>query len=217
MTTSRRAFLGTVAGALIFAGGAARAAGGLGPLNEVRIGYQKEGILAVVKQRGAIEARLAKLGVRKVRWVLFKYGMPMMEALGAGSIDIASVGDTPPVFAQAAGMNVLYVAAAPAAQNAILVAPRSPLRSAADLRGRKVALVRGSSSHNFTIQALKAAGLQFADIVPTFLDPADAERALMRGDVDAWTVWDPYIALAELRHKVRAIATNETIYPSSSF
>lgn len=215
--TSRRAFLGAAAGALVLAGGGLGPALARGMPREVRIGYQKEGILAVVKQRGVLEARLAKLGVGKVRWVAFPFGPPMLEALGAGSIDIASVGDTPPIFAQSAGAPIVYIACVPATQNAILVRGDSALRSVADLRGRTVAIARGSSSHNFAMQALAKAGLGFADITPVWLGPADAVAALTRREVDAWTVWDPYVAVAERQHGARAIATTPDDRPGNSF
>ncbi|BBK32719.1 NitT/TauT family transport system substrate-binding protein/sulfonate transport system substrate-binding protein [Stella humosa] len=215
--TSRRAFLGAAAGALVMAGGLSRPASAAGLPGEFRIGYQKEGVLAVVKQRGGLETRLAGLGVPNVRWVEFSFGPPMMEALGSGAIDLASVGDTPPVFAQAAGANVVYVASTPAAENAIVVPAGSPVSSLAELKGRKVAMARGSSSHNFTFQALKKVGLTFDDITPVFLGQAEASQAMGRGEVDAWAIWDPYFALAELRQGARAIATSATHYPSNSF
>ena len=182
-----------------------------------RIGYQKGGILAVVKQRRAIEQRLQQVGIADVRWIEFQYGPPLMEALGVGSIDIGSVGDTPPIFAQSAGAAVVYAASTPATNNAILVPAGSPIRTVADLEGKKVAIARGSSSHNFTVQALQRNGLRFADIAPAYLAPADAIAAFSRGSVDAWTVWDPYFALAELRHAARPIATTEKDYASNSF
>lgn len=214
--TSRRAFLGGAASALLLAG-----SGGMSPAlarqpRQVRIGYQKEGILAVVKQRATIEARLAKLGVTRVRWVVFQYGPPMLEALGAGAIDVASVGDTPPVFAQAAGADVVYVAQTPATQNAIVVKANGPVQTVADLEGRRVAIARGSSSHSFAVQALRRGGLSLGDVVPVYLGPAEAVAAFDRGEVDAWTIWDPYFALAELRHGARPIATTAD-HPTRSF
>ncbi|WP_374446871.1 aliphatic sulfonate ABC transporter substrate-binding protein [Stella sp.] len=215
--TSRRAFLGAAAGALVLAGSGLRPAAARGQPRELRIGYQKEGILAVVRQRGTLEARLAKLGGGKVRWVAFPFGPPMLEALGAGSIDLGSVGDTPPVFAQSAGAPIVYVASTPATQNAILVRPDSPVRSVTELAGKTIAIARGSSSHNFTIQALGRAGLAFGAITPAYLGPAEALAAFTRGEVDAWTVWDPYVAMAELDHGARPIAATETDRPGNSF
>ena len=184
---------------------------------EFRIGYQKSGVLVVARQQATIEARLKALGVESVRWVEFQYGPPIMEALGIGSIDLGAVGDTPPVFAQAAGAKVVYVAATPAQQSAILVPQGSSLREVADLKGKKLAFARGSSSHNFVVQALAKFGLSPTDVQQTFLNPADAVAAFSRGSVDAWAVWDPYFALAELRHNGRVLTTTNGILESYSF
>jgi sulfonate transport system substrate-binding protein len=184
---------------------------------EFRIGYQKSGVLVVARQQGTIEARLRSLGVQNVKWVEFQYGPPLMEALGLGSIDFGAVGDTPPVFAQAAGAKVVYAAATPASQSAILVPPDSPIRTLADLRGRRLAFARGSSSHNFVVQALAKAGLAPSDVQQTFLNPADAVAAFARGSVDAWAVWDPYFAIAEKRHNGRVLTTTEGVLDSYSF
>ena len=184
---------------------------------EFRIGYQKSGILVVARQQGAIERRLKALGVGTVRWVEFQYGPPIMEALGTGSIDLGAAGDTPPVFAQVAGAKIVYAAATPAQQSAILLPPGSPIRDLSDLKGRRIAFAKGSSSHNFVIQALARAGLAPADVTPAFLNPADAVAAFSRGSVDAWAVWDPYFAIAELRHKATVLTTTAGILDSNSF
>jgi sulfonate transport system substrate-binding protein len=184
---------------------------------EFRIGYQKSGILIVARQQGGLEARLKSLGVETVKWVEFQYGPPIMEALGLGALDFGAAGDTPPIFAQAAGAKIAYVAATSAQQSAILVPQVSPIRSLADLKGKKLAFAKGSSSHNFVVQALAKAGLAYSDISPIFLNPADAAAAFSRGSVDAWAVWDPYFALAEKRHNARVITTTKGILDSNSF
>lgn len=177
---------------------------------EFRVGYQKgSAILVIAKQRAAIEERLARLGVRSVKWVEFQFGPPLLEALGAGAVDIGVVGDTPPIFAQAAKANLVYVASTPASASAILVPRNSDIASVAELKGRKVAIAKGSSSHNLTVQALAKYGLSFGDIQPVYLAPADAVAAFATGQVDAWTIWDPYYAIAETRHGGRAIATTD--------
>lgn len=186
-------------------------------LPEFRIGYQKSGVLVVARQQGTIEARLKALGVPSVKWVEFQYGPPLLEALGLGSVDFGAVGDTPPVFAQAAGAKVVYAAATPASQSAILVPPGSSLSTLADLKGRRLAFARGSSSHNFVVQALAKAGLTPADVQQTFLNPADAVAAFSRGSVDAWAVWDPYFAIAEKRHNGRVLTTTKGVLDSYSF
>jgi len=186
---------------------------------EVRIGFQKgSAILVLIKKQQAIEARLKTLGVTHVKWVEFQFGPPLLEALGAGAIDLGSVGDTPPIFAQAGGSNLVYAAATPSAQHAVLVPKNSPIKTLADLKGKKVAFGKGSSAQHVTVKALALAGLKFDDIVPTYLSPADATAAFNGGNIDAWVVWDPYYAIAEERYGARAIAdTADKRLASSSY
>lgn len=184
---------------------------------EFRIGYQKGGLFSVAKQQQTFEKRLKPLGVETVKWTEFQFGPPLMEALGLGAIDIGPVGDSPPVFAQAAGANVVYITATAASQNALLVPANSPVKSVAELKGKKIAIAKGSSSHNLTVQLLKKAGVRYDEITPVYLTPADAAAAFARGSVDAWTIWDPYFAIAELRQKARVLATDGDVKPSHSF
>jgi sulfonate transport system substrate-binding protein len=188
-----------------------------GSPGELRIGLQKSGAILVAKQQGLIERRLTGLGVGPVKWIEFPAGPPLLEALSVGSIDVGTTGDTPPIFAQAAGADLLYVARIPAASSAILVPESSPLRSLADLQGKRVAFTKGSSAHNITVEALRKAGLSYTDITPIYLSPADAAAAFARGSVDAWTIWDPFFALAEKNQRARALARVEDIVASSSF
>ena len=184
---------------------------------EFRIGYQKSGILVVARQQATLEARLKSLGVETVKWIEFQFGPPIMEALNLGAIDFGAGGDTPPIFAQAANAKIVYAAVTPAQQSAVLVPHGSAIRELADLRGKKVAFAKGSSSHNFVVQTLARAGLAYADITPAYLNPADAVAAFSRGSVDAWAVWDPYFAIAELRHNARVLTTTRGILDSNSF
>lgn len=186
---------------------------------EVRIGFQKgSAILVLIKKQQVIEKRLKALGVPSVKWVEFQFGPPMLEALGAGAIDLGSVGDTPPIFAQAGGADLVYAAATPSAQHAVLVPKLSPVKTVVDLKGKKVAFGKGSSAQNVTVKALAAAGLTFGDIEPVYLSPADATAALNGGNIDAWVVWDPYYAIAEERYGARSIAdTSDKRLASSSY
>lgn len=188
---------------------------------EVRIGWQKGSAIQVLARKQlVIEQRLKTLGIDSVKWVEFQFGPPMLEALGAGAIDLGSVGDTPPIFAQAGagGSNLVYVAATPSAQHAVLVPKNSPIKTVADLKGKKVAFGKGSSAQNVTIKALAIAGLTLKDIEPTYLSPADATAAFNGGNIDAWTVWDPYYAIGELRYNARVIAdTSDARLRSSSY
>lgn len=178
-----------------------------------RIGFQKgSATLVLARQRGSIEARLKQLGVSQVDWVEFQFGPPMLEAIGAGAVDLGSVGDTPPIFAQAGGADVVYAAATPSAEHGILVAKSSSIKTLADLRGKRIAFGKGSSAHNVVLNALRLAGLSYSDIRPVYLAPADASAAFVSGKVDAWAIWDPYYALAESQGHARVL-TDTRIEP----
>lgn len=183
------------------------------------IGFQKgSGVLSVVKAQGTLEKRLADQGVQ-VRWHEFPAGPQLLEALNAGSIDFGYTGAPPPVFAQAAGIEMRYVGAIPAARDgeAILVPEDSPIRSVADLEGKRVAVQRGSSANYLLVAALAHAGLDFKAIQPAYLTPADARAAFTNGNVDAWAVWDPYLSSAEHDLDVRVLADYSQLEPTYSF
>ncbi|SDH92686.1 sulfonate ABC transporter substrate-binding protein [Pseudomonas panipatensis] len=172
----------------------------------LRIGYQKYGTLVLLKARGTLEKRLAEQGV-KVQWTEFPGGPQLLEGLNVGSIDFGVTGETPPVFAQAAGADLLYVAFEPPAptSEAILLPKDSPIHSVAELKGKKVALNKGSNVHYLLVRALENAGLKYSDIQPVYLPPADARAAFERKSVDAWVIWDPYQAAAEKQLQARTL------------
>ncbi|CAH2775932.1 MAG: Alkanesulfonate ABC transporter substrate-binding protein SsuA [uncultured Paraburkholderia sp.] len=176
-----------------------------GTPRSLRIGNQK-GYLNLLKGRGTLEKRLAPLNV-SVSWTEFAAGPVQLEALNVGSIDFGDVGEAPPIFAQAAGAPLAYVAATvPRPQSeAVLVPPGSPIRSVADLKGRKIALNRGSNVHYFLVKLLRQHGLQYADVNVAFLAPADA-RAFERASIDAWVIWDPFFAAAQKSLGARVLA-----------
>jgi sulfonate transport system substrate-binding protein len=184
---------------------------------ELRIGYQKDGVLLIVKQQGALEKRLAQAGV-KLSWVEFQSGPPLLEALNSGAIDIGQTGDTPPIYAQAAGSKLVYLAAAPDAgkRSGILVRADSGITKIADLKGKRVAFTRGSSAHNVVVRLLANAGLTFADIQPVDLQPADAAAAFRNGGIDAWAIWDPFFALGQRFPNARTLSDAEKA-PSNRF
>ncbi len=187
------------------------------PSKLLRVGYQKgEPMLVASKQNRTFETLLNPLGI-EVQWVEFQFGPPLLEAMRVNAIDIGAVGDTPPVFAQAAHGDLLYIAVQRAGGQAILVPPGSTLQTLHDLKGKKVAFGRGSSAHNLTIAALEKADLTYADIQPIYLSPADAGAAFERGAIDAWTIWDPYYALFETRPGVRVLAKWTDITEQNSF
>lgn len=177
---------------------------------EFRIGFQKAGLPVITRQQQLIEKALAPQGV-SVRWVEFPSGPPLLEALNAGAVDVGWTGDAPPIFAQAAGANLVYVAALPSngAGEGILVPADSPITSVAGLKGKKVGVTKGSSAHNLLVAALERAGVPFSDITPVYLSPADAAAAFASGKIDAWSIWDPFFAIAELRHSPRVLTTTK--------
>ncbi|MGC4892448.1 sulfonate ABC transporter substrate-binding protein [Micromonospora sp. DT31] len=170
-------------------------AAGDGPL---RIGYQRFGGLSLVKARG---------DAKNVTWSLFESGPALTEALKAGSIDIGQVGEAPPVFAAAGKISFSVIGTSqPIPQGeAVLVKADSPYRGFADLRGRTVALNKGSNVHWLLVKLLEANKMTLADINVKYLKPAEGRPAFDNGQVDAWIIWDPYFALAE-RPGVRVLA-----------
>ena len=185
---------------------------------EIRIGTQKGGYFPAVKQRHTIEDTFKPLGI-DVQWVDFQFGPPLLEAINVGSVDFGYVGDSPPIFAQAANARIRYAAAVKQDGNtqAIIVPKDSPIKTLADLTGKRVAFGRGSSAHNLLLAALEKAGLAWSDITPVPLAPADATPAFAKGSIDAWSIWDPYLALAELKQNARVIAYNLDIHDTYSF
>ena len=173
----------------------------------VRIGFQKYGKLVLLKSRGTLEDKLKGLGYGVV-WTEFPSGPPLLEALNVGAIDFGNTGEAPPIFAQAAGAPIQYVAYEPPAPKgeAILVPKDSPLKSVADLKGKKVALNKGSNVHYLLVKALEKAGVKYSDIEVAYLAPADARAAFERGAVDAWVIWDPFLAAAEAATGARTLA-----------
>ena len=184
----------------------------------VRIGYQKYGKLVLLKGKGSLDEKLKPLGY-KVSWTEFPSGPPLLEALNVGAIDFGVTGETPPIFAQAAGAPLVYLAYDPPAPQgeAILVPKDSPLKSVADLRGKKVALNKGSNVHYLLVKALEKAGLKYTDIEPAFLAPSDALAAFSRGSVDAWVIWDPYEAAAEASTGARILTDGTGIVSNYQF
>ncbi len=152
-------------------------------------------------------------------WTEFPSGPPLLEALNVGAIDFGNTGEAPPIFAQAAGAPIQYVAYEPPAPKgeAILVPKDSPIKSVADLKGKKVALNKGSNVHYLLVKALEKAGVKYSEIEPVFLAPADARAAFERGAVDAWVIWDPFQAAAEAATGARTLADGTGIVANYQF
>ncbi|WP_168393476.1 sulfonate ABC transporter substrate-binding protein [Erwinia amylovora] len=200
----------------LLAAGLATAATADAP-KQIRIGYQKGSVsMVLAKSHRLLEKRFPDT---QIKWVEFPAGPQMLEALNVNSIDLGSTGDIPPIFAQAAGADLLYVGAEPPKPLAevILVAENSPIKTVAELKGHKIAFQKGSSSHNLLLRALREAGLSFNDITPAFLTPADARAAFQQGDVDAWTIWDPYYSAAIQQGRARVLKDGSTLDLTGSF
>lgn len=185
---------------------------------ELRIGWQKNGVLALAKSQGVLEKRFADRGI-KVSWSEFTSGPPLLEALGAGALDFGPTGDVPPLFAQAARGNLLYVGTyrGSGQGSAILVHKDSPIQTIADLKGKKLAFKRGSSAHNVTVKVLRQGGLKPEDVTQLDLAPPDAAAAFKNGSIDAWSIWDPYTAIAEVDPNTRVLTTAEGVVDSWSY
>ena len=218
-STLRRTWLQRMAAVIALGLGLAGNAAFAEPARELRIGFQKSASLFVLqKAQGTLERRLAPLGV-SVRWVEFPAGPQLLEGLNVGAIDVGFVGEAPPIFAQAAGARFVYVGNDPAApQTEALVVPKdSPLKSVADLKGKRIALNKGSNVHYLLVKALEKNGLKYSDVTPVFLAPADARAAFEKGAVDAWVIWDPFLAAAEKQIGVRQLGDGTGIVNSFSY
>ena len=163
----------------------------------LRVGHQK-GWLSILKGRGTLEKRLAPLGV-SVTWTEFNAGPVQLEALNVGSIDFGDVGEAPPIFAQAAGAPLVYAGATvPRPQLEAIVVPKdSPIQTVADLKGKRIAYNKGSNVQFFLAKLLQKQGLQYSDVQHIHLPPPDARAAFEKGAVDAWVIWDPFLAAAQ--------------------
>ena len=156
----------------------------------LRIGYQRFGGLSLVKARGDAPG---------VTWSLFDSGPALTEALKAGAIDLGQTGEAPPIFAAAAKTPfVIAATGAPSPRSeAVLVKESKGFTSFADLKGRTIALNKGSNVHWLLLKLLEANGMTLADVNVKYLKPAEGRPAFDNDQIDAWIIWDPYFALAE--------------------
>jgi len=187
------------------------------PVKEIRIGYQKTGVLVITRQQAILEKKFAARQIG-IKWIEFTSGPPLLEAMSTGSVDLGAVGDTPPIFAQAANANVVYVAGSPITNGqGILVPANSTIQTIADLKGKRVGFTKGSSAHNVVIATLEKAGLTYGDITPVYLTPPDAVPAFANGSIEAWAIWDPYFAIGEKRQNGRILVNAHEVARSNSF
>lgn len=173
----------------------------------LRVGFQVSGDL--VKVSGVLEKRLEPLGV-KVEWLQFAQGPQLMEAMNVGRIDIGSVGESPPIFAQAAGAPIVYVVGARTTPetgkgSVIAVPPDSPIKTVRDLKGQEVVFQRASASHYLIVRALEEVGLKISDIKVRSISNVEARAAFIAGKIPVWATGDPHYAIAEKFGKIRVI------------
>ena len=177
----------------------------------LRVGDQKGGTEALLRASGELE----KLPFT-IEFSTFTSGPPQIEAATAGKIDFAVTGNTPPIFGAAANAKVKIVTgyANNASGDAILIPGTSSLASVADLKGKKVAVAKGSSAHGHLLLQLNKVNLTLGpgkDVEPVFLQPADALSAFTSGNVDAWAIWDPYTAIVQLENNPKTLVTAEGV------
>jgi len=184
----------------------------------VRIGYQKYASVNILKEKGGLEDKLAEKDI-KVEWIEFPGGPQLLEALNVGSIDFGHTGEAPPIFAQAAGAPLVYLAHSPESPKAesILVPKDSSIQSAKDLVGKKVALNKGSNVHYLLVKYLQREGVKYSDVEVVFLPPADVRAAFESGNVDAWVIWEPFYSAAQLATEARVLADGEGLVSNYEF
>jgi sulfonate transport system substrate-binding protein len=191
--------------ALLFLGAATLAACAAPSGSVLRVGSQRGGTKAMMEASGVLHG----LGFG-LEWSEFPAAQHLLEALGAGAVDVGAVGDAPFLFAYQGGSPIRSVQATRYeprnAATAIIVPATSPLRDAGGLRGKKVATGRGSVGHFLLLRAMEKAGLRQSDLTTVFLPPGDAKGAFDSGAVDAWATWNPYVGSAVLHDRARVIA-----------
>ena len=169
------------------------------PLKEIHLDWATYNpVSMILKQKGLLEKEFAKDGISIV-WVQSAGSNKALEFLNAGSIDFGSTAGSAALVARINGNPIksIYVFSRPE-WTALVTSKDSRIATVADLRGKRVAVTRGTDPHIFLVRALLAAGMTEKDITPVLLQHADGKTALIRGDVDAWAGLDPMMAQAEI-------------------
>ena len=202
---SRRLLLAGATAAMLLPGAAFAA----GPLKEIRVDWATYNpVSLVLKQKGLLEKEFARDGIRIV-WVQSAGSNKALEFLNAGSIDFGSAAGAAALVARINGNPIksIYVLSRPE-WTALVTSKDSKIAGVADLKGKRVAVTRGTDPHIFLVRALLGAGLSEKDITPVLLQHADGKTALIRGDVDAWAGLDPMMAQAEIEEGARLFYRN---------
>lgn len=185
---------------------------------EVQIVYNRLGPLAIIRKQNRLEEAIAGTGY-SVRWREFAAGPQQLEALNAGGLDIASTAESPVIFAQAAGVPLVYLSTSvPRPKGTAFLTPRgSSIQSIADLKGKRVAFQKASIAHYVLIKALKEAGLSLDDITPTYLPPPEANVAFSQAQIDAWVIWEPFIGRTEQTGAGKVLRFGEDLIDVGNF
>ena len=187
-------------------------------VSTLRIGYQKWGTFSILKASGKLAEAFQSKGI-KLEWIEFPAGPPLFEALNAGSIDLGHAGDSPPLFAEAANIPFVYFAVSSSSPEStgILVKNESTIRRATDLRGRRIGFAKGTSAHTMVLLYLEKNGMTLSEMTPVYLPPADGRAALESGAIDAWSIWDPYLAMTQQAGGYRALTTGKGFVDGREF
>ncbi|MBD2523633.1 aliphatic sulfonate ABC transporter substrate-binding protein [Nostoc sp. FACHB-133] len=185
---------------------------------EVRVISSKLGSLAVMRKQGTLEKSLAAKNFT-VKWLEFAAGPQALEALNAGSLDIAATAESPPIFAQAAGTPLVYVVTTAFNGKGVsfLVPKNSPIKSAADFKGKKVSFQKASIAHYVLLKALQKDQLKLTDVQSIFLPPPDANVAFSQGGLDVWVTWEPYITRALQKNIGRVLIDGQGLQDLGGF
>jgi sulfonate transport system substrate-binding protein len=197
---TRRAFAAIIAVSSLVPGVASAAEA----LKEIHIDWATYNpVSMILKQKGLLEKEFAKDGISIV-WVQSAGSNKALEYLNAGSIDFGSTAGSAALVARINGNPIksIYVYSRPE-WTALVTTKDSKITNVADLKGKRVAVTRGTDPHIFLVRALLGAGLSEKDITPVLLQHADGKTALIRGDVDAWAGLDPMMAQAEIEDGAR--------------
>lgn len=179
----------------------------------VRIGVQGSGgLFGKAREEQWFEKEFAKHGVT-VEWAEFQSGPPMTEAMASNRLDFAGLGNMPIIAAQAADISFKVISQSLEGKNnvAIIVPADSPAQSISDLKGKKVAVTKGSNAFNFLYRGLNAEGIAASDVEVIQLQPDETQPAFESGSVDAWATWDPYITLNTLTGKAKILTDGEKL------